>query len=65
MTMFQNLGRMMREAQTLKIRCEACNHGAVWTQAEAFRWLGSDATPPEVRARLVCHRCGGRAHVWI
>ena len=65
MTMFQNLRRMMRESQTLKIHCLACDHGAEWTQAEAFAWLGPDVTPFEIREKLVCRLCGGRARVWI
>jgi rRNA maturation protein Nop10 len=63
--MFQNLRRVMGEAQTLKIRCETCGHEAAWSQAEAFRWLGPDATPYTIRRKLVCSLCGGRAEVTI
>lgn len=67
MTMFQNLRRMMGEAQTLKIRCEACKRGTEWNREEAFRRLGPDATPSDARRRLVCGECGsaGWARVWI
>jgi hypothetical protein len=63
--MFQNLRRMMGGGVTLKIRCEACDHAAEWTRDEAFRWLGPDASPFEVRRKLVCRLCRGRARVWI
>jgi hypothetical protein len=65
--MFQNLHRMMAGAATLKITCEACGHEAAWTQAQAFRLLGPDATPFDIRRRLACSACGrtGRVHVWI
>jgi len=67
MTMFQNLHRMMDGSATLKIRCEACDHRATWTRDAAFRRLGPDATPFDIRRRLVCAGCGvaGWAHVWI
>jgi hypothetical protein len=64
-TMFQNLARMMGGAETLKMRCERCDHAVTWTRDEAFRWLGPDATPMEVRRRLVCRLCRGPAQVWI
>jgi hypothetical protein len=65
MTMFQTLRRSLGEAQTLKIRCEACDHDVAWSQADALRWLGPDATPFEIRRKLICRLCGGRARVWI
>ena len=66
MTMFQNLGRMMGEGATLKIECEACGHETTWSRATAFKRLGPDASPSDIRRRLAC-RCGaaGRARVWI
>jgi hypothetical protein len=60
--MFQNLRRMMG-GTTLRITCERCAHTATWTQEWAFRWLGPDATPMDVRRRLVCRMCGGQAEV--
>ena len=67
MTMFQTLHRMMANAATLKIACEACGHEATWTSAQAFKRLGPDAAPFDIRRRLVCSACGraGRAKVWI
>jgi hypothetical protein len=67
MTMFQNLHRSMGPADTLEIVCEGCGRRASWRQAEAFRKLGSDATPADIRRRLVCTGCGqrGGARVWI
>jgi DNA-directed RNA polymerase subunit RPC12/RpoP len=67
MTMFQNLRRMMPERSTLKIECEPCGHQATWSQDQAFRRLGPDATPFEIRRRLRCDECGvrGRSRVWI
>lgn len=65
--MFQNLRRMMVESATLKIECEGCHRRTAWTQDEAFKRLGPDATPYEIRRRLVCGGCGvaGWARVWI
>ncbi len=65
--MFQNLGRMMGPTSTLKIECEACGRQAVWTQEQAFKRLGPDAIPADVRRRLACLACGqgGKARVWI
>jgi hypothetical protein len=67
MTMFQNLHRMMEEGATLKIECETCKHGAAWTREQAFKWLGPDAIPSDIRQRLSCSECGtcGRVRVWI
>lgn len=67
MTMFQNLHRMLANAHTLKIACEACGHEATWTSAQAVQRLGPDAMPFDIRRRLVCSCCGraGRSKVWI
>ncbi len=58
---------MMANGGTLKIECEACQHRATWTQDEPFQRLGPDATPYEVRRRLICGGCGsaGWMRVWI
>ena len=66
-TMFQNLHRMMGRGGTLKIECEPSGRRVIWTQDQAFTRLGPDATPPDIRRRLVCDGCGtaGRARVWI
>lgn len=65
--MFQTLHRMMAGSATLKIECEACRRRTTWSQDEAFKRLGPDATPYDVRRRLVCGGCGtaGWARVWI
>jgi hypothetical protein len=67
MTMFQNLSRMMAGGAALKIKCEACGRQTTWRSDEAFRRLGPDATPYEIRRRLVCIGCGatGWVQVWI
>ena len=64
--MFQNLHRMMRGAETLKITC-ACGHAVTWTSAQAFARLGPDAMPFDIRRRLICTVCGrvGVARAWI
>jgi hypothetical protein len=68
MTMFQNLHRMMVNGGTLNIACEAeaCGHTASLTREEAFRRLGPDSTPADVRRKLFCSVCG-KTHprVWI
>jgi hypothetical protein len=58
--MFQTLRRMMAESATLKIECED----------EAFKRLGPDATPYDIRRRLVAdavqpdgRACGSEAGV--
>lgn len=67
MTMFQNLHRMMTGAATLKIECEACGHQATWSSSQAFRRLGPDAIPVDIRRRLKCGACDrvGQSKVWI
>jgi len=66
MTMFQNLGRMMGEAQSLKLQCEACGHVVRWSRPRALALIGPDASPSEIRSKLRCTRCGAqRATVWI
>lgn len=67
MTMFQNLHRSLGADQTLKIRCEGCDHQVTLAAAEAKATCGSDATPMDIRRRAKCKICGteGRARVWI
>jgi hypothetical protein len=64
--MFQNLRRMLAQSATLKIECEASGRRTAWTQGEAFKRLGPDATPFDIRRRLVCGGCGtaGWARIW-
>jgi hypothetical protein len=66
--MFQNLHRMMANGGTLKIACEteACGHTAALSRADAFRLLGPDSIPHDVRRKLRCTKCGaGYPRVWI
>lgn len=67
MTMFQNLHRMLSGAATLKMACGGCGREATWTARQALDRLGGDATPADLRRRLVCSGCGksGGARVWI
>lgn len=67
MTMFQNLHRSLAPRQTLKIECAGCGRRSIWTQPQAVGTLGPDATPADIRRRLVCSVCGlgGAARVWI
>ena len=67
MTMFQNLHRSLAPSQTLNFECAGCGRLGAWTRAEAVAKLGPDATPADIRRRLVCNLCGatGRAMVWI
>lgn len=67
MTMFQNLHRSLGAEQTLKIRCEACDHFATLTATAAKALCGPDAAPMDIRRRAKCRACGteGRARVWI
>lgn len=65
--MFQNLHRSMTPAQTLKIRCDGCEHLATLTFREAVEACGPDATPMDIRRRARCRQCGAEGHaaVWI
>jgi hypothetical protein len=65
MTMFQNLRRVMGEASTLKLECEACGHEARWTRSQAFARLDPDASPYEIRTRLRCESCGARGQTQV
>lgn len=67
MTMFQNLHRSMTEADTLKIRCEVCDHQTALSKDAARKLCGADATPMDIRRRARCKACGtaGRVRVWI
>lgn len=56
--MFQTLARTMRAHDVLTARCEACGRQARWTQAQAFRAFGPDASPFAIRKRLRCGACG-------
>ena len=64
--MFQTLHRMMANGGTLQVACEACPHASSLDRDVAFRLLGPDASPAEVRAKLRCSGCGqGSPRVWI
>jgi endogenous inhibitor of DNA gyrase (YacG/DUF329 family) len=64
--MFQNLHRSMEGHERLSAQCEACGRKAVWSKEQACRIFGPDATPADVRRRLVCTDCGkATARVWI
>ena len=67
MGMFENLARVMEPSSTLKIRCLSCDHQAEWSRKVAFKALGSDAAPYEIRRRIRCGDCGeqARIEVWI
>ena len=57
MTMFQNLSRMMRYQDTLKVKC-SCGHEAEFSQKDAFQLFGEDAAPYDIRRRMRCSACG-------
>ena len=63
--LFQNLNRSLRPHQVLKAQCEDCHRRVTFARPEAVRLFGSDATPMEIRARLVCRACRGSARIWI
>lgn len=67
MTMFQNLHRSLAPSQTLKLRCECCDHHATLSYDQAVARCGPDATPMDIRQRAKCKACGteGRVRVWI
>ena len=67
MTMFQNLRRSLPPHRSLAIACERCGREVRWSQGEAVGRLGADASPPEIRRRLVCGGCGAREAIrlWI
>lgn len=57
MAMFENLGKVMRYHDRLKIKC-ACGHKAEFSQKEAFQVFGEDAAPYDIRRRMRCSSCG-------
>jgi len=57
--MFQNLQRMLRGGRCLQLTC-ACGHAVSWTPEQAFQRAGAEATPMDLRRRLICSRCGAR-----
>jgi hypothetical protein len=65
--MFENLGRPMRLADTLKFQCDACGHKAAFDRAIAFQLFTPDASPFEISRRAKCRYCdvAGRVAVWI
>ncbi len=66
--MFETLQRVMSDdADSLNLRCEACGHGARMSRARSFAAFGADASPFEIRRRLICTACGarGQTRVWI
>jgi hypothetical protein len=67
MALFENLGRTMAPADRLKLACETCGHRAEWDRRTAFRRLGPDAAPFDIRRKLRCGACGDGEHVrvWI
>lgn len=66
--MFQTLARVMRSpTDTLKLKCEPCGHEEAFARTMAWRCFGADSTPPDVRRRARCSKCGARgsALVWV
>ncbi|MFZ5670018.1 MAG: hypothetical protein ACOY4K_11030 [Pseudomonadota bacterium] len=64
MPAFLILGHVLEDPRTvLRLACGACGHEARWPRARALDAFGPGATPPQVRARLVCSRCGERRRV--
>jgi ribosomal protein L37E len=66
--MFETLQRVMSNGgDRLKLRCEACGHGAEMTREQSFAAFGPDASPFEIRRRVVCTACGarGQSTAWI
>jgi len=66
MTMFQNLFRSMQPHGRLQAECETCARRTVWSKEQACRIFGPEATPADIRRRLICTDCGqATARVWI
>ncbi len=66
--MFETLQKVMSNAaDTLKLHCEVCGHGADMTRERSFSKFGPDASPLEIRRRVICSGCGarGQTKVWI
>jgi DNA-directed RNA polymerase subunit RPC12/RpoP len=66
--MFETLNRVMSKAgDTLKLRCEACGHRADMTRERSLSAFGPDASPFEIRHRVVCTACGarGQSAAWV
>jgi hypothetical protein len=52
------LGKVMRDFESLKLRCCACGHEARWTKRRAIAIFGPDATPRTIRRATKCSKCG-------
>jgi hypothetical protein len=59
--------RMNSEADSLKLKCEACGHQAEFMRAAAWKMFGMGATPHSIRRRAKCILCGERnlVAIWI
>ena len=60
MQMFQTIPRTMPRHGHLLVACGRCGHRRHYDYTSAARTFGPDATPPDVRRRLVCSKCGER-----
>lgn len=65
--MFQTIVRSMAQYSLLHAGCGACNHIKTFSYVAAATTFGPDATPADVRNRLVCSRCGERRriNIWV
>jgi hypothetical protein len=61
MTMFENLGRVMKASDTLKIECGECGRRRAFTGAEAFRTFARTPRPTISVARRAARNAAAAA----
>jgi hypothetical protein len=65
--MFENLGRVMKASDTLKVECGGCMRRRTFARPEAIKAFGEGAAPYDIRRKVRCTECGrsGFAMIWI
>jgi DNA-directed RNA polymerase subunit RPC12/RpoP len=64
--MYETLEKIMLAAtQTLKLRCEACNHTAELSRRDAFARFGMHASAYQIRRRVRCQACGEKDRIAV
>lgn len=69
---FRNMGQietlakiMGSDADTLKLKCDACGHRAEYARRDAWQIWGMRATPHSIRRRAKCILCGERTLISV
>ena len=52
---------IVRNGYKLRAQCPACGHRADLDVGSIARWYGERTSLADLKRRLICKRCGGRA----